>query len=147
MGGELTPLRTTMSVHAPRPVVATPLKNDSFSPEQRRRLKKFRAKFTQYLPTFDVNVLRQHLLFPKATYSVLFSSIDQWYVICDEVKDCKAPTPATRVFLTKAVYRLEVWLKLAVSLRSSDTPFEGHEIPPLDVLIILHAYQLNPCIL
>ena len=138
-------LHITMSVHAPRPVVATSLKNDSFSPEQRRRLREFSAKFTQYLPTFDVNVLRQHLLFLKATYRV-FSSVDQPYVVIDEVKDCKAPTPATRVFLTKAVYRFEVWLKKAVSLRSSDTPLEGHEIPPLDVLIILHAYRLGPWI-
>ena len=130
-----------MSIHAPRPVVATgtPVLKTN---EQRRRLKEFGAKFTQYLPTFDVNVLRQHLLFLKATDRV-FSSVDQPYVVIDEVKDCKAPTPATRVFLTKAVYRFEVWLKKAVSLRSSDTPLEGHEIPPLDVLIILHAYRLG----
>ena len=145
--GELTRLLSTMSVtiHSPRPVVATPLKGDSLSPEQRRRLKEFSAKFIQYLPTFDVNVLRQHFLFYKATYRV-FSSIDQPYVVKDEVKDCKAPTPATRVFLTKAVHRFEVWLKLAVNLRSSDTPLESHEIPPLDVLIILHAYRLSPWI-
>lgn len=135
-----------MSVLAPHPVTATTFeKEDPFNIEQRRRLEEFSCKFSKYLPTFDVGVLRKHLLFLKATYRV-FSSIDKPFVVEDKINDRKAPTPATRVFLSKALHRFEVWLNQVVNHRTSNKPLDEDELPPLDVLIILHGYRLAPWI-
>ena len=133
-----------MSVLAPHPVTVTSFeKDDPFNTEQRRRLKEFSVKFLKYLPTFNVGVLRQHLLFLKAAYK-MYTSIDQLFVVDDKVNDREAPTPATRVFLTKALHRFEVWLNKVVDRRATDKPLDQDELPPLDVLIILHAYRLTP---
>ena len=135
-----------MSVLAPHPVTATSFeKDDPLNIEQRRRLKEFSTKFSNYLPSFNVGVVRQHLLFLKANYRV-FSSIDQPFVVEDKVNDREAPTPPTRVFLTKALHRFEVWLNKVVDRRASDKPLDEDELPPLDVLIILHSYRLAPWI-
>jgi hypothetical protein len=130
-----------MSVLAPHPV--TSFEKDDPYIEQRRRLKEFSTNFSEYLPSFNVGVLRQHLLFLKATYRV-FSSIDQPFIV--EVNDREAPTPATRVILTKALHRFEIWLKEVVDRRASDKTLDEDELPPLDVLIILHGYRLAPWI-
>jgi hypothetical protein len=87
--------------------------------------------------------LRQHLLFLKATYRV-FSSIGQPFIV--EVNDREAPTPATRVFLSKVLHHFEIWLKEVVDRRASDKPLDEDELPPLDVLIILRGYRLAPWI-
>jgi hypothetical protein len=135
-----------MSVLPPHPVTTTSFeKDDPFNIEQRRRLKEFSVKFSKYLPTFNVGVLRQYLLFLKAAYKI-YSSIDQPFVVDDKVNDREAPTPATRVFLTKALHRFEVWLNKVVDFRASDKDLDEDELPPLDVLIILHSYRLAPWI-
>jgi hypothetical protein len=84
-----------MSVLAPHPVTTTSFeKDDPLNIEQRRRLREFSTKFSNYLPSFNVGVVRQHLLFLKANYRV-FSSIDQPFVV--EVNDREAPTPQLRL--------------------------------------------------
>ncbi len=135
-----------MSVLPPHSITAATFeKEDPFNIEQRRRLEEFSCKFSKYLPTFDVDVLRKHLLFLKATYRV-FDSIDKPFVVEDKTNDRKAPTPATRVFLSKALHRFEVWLNQVVNHRASNKPLDEDELPPLDVLIILHGYRLAPWI-
>ena len=50
-----------------------------------------------------------------------------------------------RVFIHQAVWRFEIWLKRVVKPGGA-TPrtLRDEEIPPLDVLLVWHAYLLNP---
>jgi hypothetical protein len=109
---------------------------------QRRALYDFGPKFSEHLPSFGVPVVVQHLLFLKATYKV-FSSIENPFVLRDGITGRKFPTPAMRVFLTKALIRFEAWIQ---KVRASEGPLDERELPPLDVLIILHGYRLAPWI-
>ena len=49
-----------------------------------------------------------------------------------------------RVFLARALYRLELWLTLVVGERGEHRGLRPEKLPPLDVAILLHAFFLSP---
>ncbi|KAG8957477.1 hypothetical protein FRC03_010115 [Tulasnella sp. 419] len=61
-----------------------------------------------------------------------------------------SPEDIWDVFLAKAVRRFELWIKDAVGFtprnatEEKPAPFQEHEIPPLDVIMVWHTYLLNP---
>ncbi|KAG8941361.1 hypothetical protein FRC03_004629 [Tulasnella sp. 419] len=60
------------------------------------------------------------------------------------------PDDVWEVFLAKAVRRFDLWIKEAVGFTPRNAteerpaPFQEHEIPPLDVIMVWHTYLLNP---
>ena|ERR1700761_7515156 len=58
------------------------------------------------------------------------------------------PTLKQMAFLTKAQQRFKLWLSLVIDVHARHTgeviPLQDHELPPLDVLLVLHSYMLAP---
>ncbi|KAF8317367.1 hypothetical protein DL93DRAFT_2076984 [Clavulina sp. PMI_390] len=114
-----------------------------FSDEQRLLLNQFGDKFSRYASSFSPQVIQNYLKFYHAVYKQLASVTPD--IVAKEAGDrFKAPAPAIRVFLHKALARFEVWLDKVIANRKSAAPFSVEEVPPLDVLSILHAYLLSP---
>jgi hypothetical protein len=121
-------------------------KEEVLAAEQRDKLNEFNTKFSQYLPSFDVHVVAQHLLFLRATHEMFTSIEDPFFTVDPKSSRRIFPTAATQVFLAKAVYRFEVWIDKVLSQKGSNLPLDDCEVPPLDVLAILHSYRLAPWI-
>ncbi|KAG8953977.1 hypothetical protein FRC04_000961 [Tulasnella sp. 424] len=59
---------------------------------------------------------------------------------------------AWEVFLARAVWRFELWLKHVVARPTRDSMYAGpvntwlnlHEVPPIDVVMVWHSYLLHP---
>ncbi|KAG8947391.1 hypothetical protein FRC03_001046, partial [Tulasnella sp. 419] len=88
--------------------------------------------------------LADHLTLLRAFHQIredIRASVDATMVNPDDVWD---------VSLAKAVRRFEQWVKEAVGFTPRNAtegrpaPFQEHEIPPVDVIMIWHTYLLNP---
>jgi hypothetical protein len=110
---------------------------------QNRKLVEFDSKFEKIRHLFDTSVIGKHLTFMKAIYSAAHSA-DNNFTVEDESTGIKSPSPPLRVYLSKAVYRYHIWITRCLPGRSEHGPLAKHEIPPLDVLAILHAHMLAP---
>jgi hypothetical protein len=111
--------------------------------EQQRRFLAFDAKFVTVQPSFDVPVVQNHLSFMKAIYK-LFVSVDPSFTYKDPATGYNMPSPTSRAFLSKAVQRYHAWIIKSLPVRSGSGPLDKHELPPIDVLAILHAHMLSP---
>lgn len=130
----------------PHPLSSTadlPHGRSEYADAQRDRLSQFGDKFTRYSSSFGITALAQHLRFLNATYH-FFTSVGGDFAEKDPATGHKSPTPVVRVLLTKALVRFETWLDKCLSIRNSNEPLAINEVPPLDVLIILHGYMLSP---
>ncbi|KAF8321702.1 hypothetical protein DL93DRAFT_1453542 [Clavulina sp. PMI_390] len=115
----------------------------SYSDSQRSLLHHFAEKFSRYTPSFSAQAIQDHLRFYQAIQKLL-SPVAPHFVEKDIATGIKSPVVPVRVFLHKALARFEVWLEKIVLLRASNAPFSLEEVPPLDVLSILHGYLLAP---
>jgi len=112
----------------------------SQSSSNEEKLADFDKKFSKVRPLFDVPVIKDHLAFLKAAFLMLYP-IDGDDFIVEKPATChKGPSPVMHVFLSKAVYRFQDWVTTSVKDYSP-----SRALPPLDVLLVLLAYQLSPC--
>lgn len=54
------------------------------------------------------------------------------------------PVEAWTVFLERAVHRFDCWVSKVVGEGNEPRQLAEHELPPLDVTMVWHAYILNP---
>lgn len=127
----------------PSPPINAPQPHGNYNDAQRIRLNEFSDKFAESSASFSPPALIRHLQFYKAVYRTL-TAINPVFVEKNVATGHKSPTPAVRVFLTKALVRFQKWLGACLSIRQSNEPLTISEVPPIDVLIILHAYLLCP---
>ena len=86
--------------------------------------------------------VRAHLLLLGAFYTLEGS-------VSITASDSADPPGAVRwrVFIHQAVWRFEIWLKRIVKPGGvTARSLRGEEFPPLDVILVWHAYLLNPCV-
>jgi len=131
-----------MLLHTSPPIDA-PQRHGDYTDARRTKLSEFGDKFSQYSSSFNPPALIRHLQFYKATHRIL-TAIEPEFVKKNAITGHKSPTPGVRVFLTKALIRFQKWLSACLSVRESNEPLNLFEVPPIDVLVILHAYLLSP---
>jgi hypothetical protein len=93
-----------------------------------------------------VNDLTSHLRFLGAAAS-FFEVLSKDHVAFNQSTGFPSATQAGKVFLRRAVYRLKLWIKFVLRpkhLSGTDSTLQSFELPPFDVLIMLHAYMLHP---
>lgn len=111
--------------------------------EQNARLKAFDAKFVSYSSAYNLTAVTRHLRFYKA-FLASATSTGAPYFERDAKTNLDEPSPAFRALLTKALVRFEAWVRRVLPARISGDPLLLSEVPPLDVLAVLHAYLLSP---
>jgi hypothetical protein len=107
------------------------------------KLVEYDAKFKNIQYLFDKSVVKRHLMFLKA-FCRIAQSIDENFVVKDPSTGVKSPSPPMRVYLSKAVYRYHIWITKCLQGRPAHRTLSGNELPPLDVLFILHAHMIAP---
>jgi hypothetical protein len=119
--------------------------SDNLTTQERNhsRLLEIDAKFEKISHLFDIAVIRRHLIFMKAV-SYAARSIHDNFTLEHPSTGIKSPSPAFRVHLTKAAYRYHIWITKCLRARPNQGALEKHEVPPFDVLTILHAHMLAP---
>jgi len=110
--------------------------------QRESKLVEFDEKFRSIQPSFDLPVVKGHLIFLKA-FVCTAEAIDHDFAVKDPDTGVKSPSPPMHAFLSKAVHRYHVWVTKALQGRP-DGPLALNEIPPLDVLFILHAHMIAP---
>lgn len=106
------------------------------------RLSNVDAEFRKNSTTFGTPLF-QHLLFFKAILH-LAGSVDSDFDKRSFNNDKETVSPELYALLTKAIVRFGVWLEKVIKPRESSDPLILIEVPPLDVLMILHAYMISP---
>jgi hypothetical protein len=106
------------------------------------KLAEFDSKFEGIQSFFDVPVVKNHLIIMKAFTSAA-ESIDKNFAIKDPKTGIKSASPPMEKYLSQAVYRYYLWITKVLKVRKAG-PLVAAEIPPLDVLSILHGHMIAP---
>ena len=100
------------------------------------------AKFRQRLPELDplisMSKIKAHLRLTGA-FMALFQEVDGGTFDPDQ-----PPPQAFTSFLARAVHRFELWLKHIVLPSKNRSSIAPNEFPPLDVVVVWHAFVLAP---
>lgn len=99
-------------------------------------LDQFRANLDKISPLVTIERTKAHLLLTGA-FVRLLDPIGPSYmgtVISDRLHS----------FLSRAVYRLELYLKHVLSSSPNAQSLQSRDLPPLDVALALHSYVLSP---
>ncbi|KAF8872402.1 hypothetical protein CPB84DRAFT_1967462 [Gymnopilus junonius] len=88
-----------------------------------------------------------HLRVYGSIHSHLFN-LAKRHVYYDD-QDILWPTPEGKLYLRRSVYRFRAWISKVLRPKFEkfgDTRIglEDHEIPPYDVMLVLHAFMLHP---
>lgn len=136
---EVQPIISESFPHSPS------IASDYLTTQERNRIRllEIDTKFEKISHMFDITVIRRHLIFMKAV-NCAARSIHDDFTLEDQSTGIKSPTPAFRVHLTKAAYRYHIWITKCLRARLNQGALEKHEVPPFDVLTILHAHMLAP---
>jgi hypothetical protein len=115
----------------------------SLEERNRKLLGEFDAKFNEISHFFDGTVIKQHLIFLKALRRNALS-IDQNFTVEHAQTKIKSPSPTFRVYLATSLFRYHIWITQCLPHFCKQGVLEKHEIPPFDVLAILHSHMLAP---
>lgn len=93
----------------------------------------------------NVDDLKAHLLL-LAVFHKTHHIIQQGGVTVDKTTRLPITTPIQFLSLARAQHRFDLWVchVLRRSGRDKAAPWQLNEIPPIDVLMLLHAYMLSP---
>ncbi|KAJ7221533.1 hypothetical protein GGX14DRAFT_670058 [Mycena pura] len=95
----------------------------------------------------SVDKVKAHLKV-MTMFHKLHLAVDEGGVQVDADTNLPIATQAQEVFLVKAVERFTLWLehvvKTACRTAGQKAPLTSNEMPPLDVLMILHSFMLSP---
>ncbi|KAJ7761130.1 hypothetical protein B0H16DRAFT_1531933 [Mycena metata] len=95
----------------------------------------------------SIDDVRTHLKV-MTTFHKLHIDVDTSGVQVNPATNLPIASAAQTAFLTKAVERFSLWLQRVVKTpercAGRIVPLEPQEMPPVDVLMVLHAYMLSP---
>ena len=111
--------------------------NKSNIPDAKARLDAFHSTLNELTPLVSRERQKAHLHFIGA-YVTLLQAVDPF------MRGATEPSETLRVFLARAVDRFRLWLDHAKHRNYKDIALTDCPLPPLDVLIVLHACQLSP---
>lgn len=94
------------------------------------------------IPTQDIH---SHIRLMRAIHQ-LQVNIQPGAVPFDSQSGAPLPSDAMILFLDRAVQRFGVWVNAQQDVNPGTSPFSlsQERVPPLDVLMIWHAYMLSP---
>lgn len=89
--------------------------------------------------------LKAHLLL-LAVFHNIHHTVQPGGVALDDSTLLPLTTPAQFLSLARAQHRFDMWISLVLRRPGRDAagPLQPHEIPPVDVLMLFHAYMLSP---
>jgi hypothetical protein len=92
-----------------------------------------------------VNDLKAHLDLLAVFYNT-HHAVQKDGVVVDNVTGLPVTSPAQFLFLARAQHRFDMWVSSVLRRpgRDAAAPWQLNEIPPVDVLMLLHVYMLNP---
>jgi hypothetical protein len=99
-------------------------------------LGQFRTKLDKLAPLVTIEKTKAHLLLSGAFIRLL-----------DPIGPSRTGTAISdslHSFLSRALYRLELYLNHVLSSSASTRSLRSKDLPPLDVALALHSYVLSP---
>jgi len=96
----------------------------------------FRVALAERAPLVPLEHVKAHLTVIGA-FARLLQDIDGSFQGANQ-------THALCSFLSKSLYRLELWVTKVLGPLSIRDTIQSNELPPLDVALVLHAYMLSP---
>lgn len=87
-------------------------------------------------------VVKDHLTL-MAAFRRVHQTVEKSGIQLDSATGLPIPTSSAVLFLARALQRFELWVA-TLDVHSTEPGLREYEIPPLDVLMFLHAYMLSP---
>jgi len=89
--------------------------------------------------------IKAHLLI-LAVFHKIHHTVERGGIVVEDTTRLPVATPAERLFLARAQHRFDLWVYRLLRRPGRDVaePIQPNEIPPVDVLMLLHAYMLSP---
>lgn len=97
---------------------------------------RFQAALNRLSPLVKLDHIKAHL--------VLIGAFREALEKVDKFTGSFELTDALCSYLSRGVHRLHAWLTYVISTSADRSTVQPQELPPLDVLLLFHAYLLRP---